>query len=209
MNERWSVAHVDEIPRPGGAARIPLRQHFGILAFGINAWTTEKEGARVIPQHDETPRGHEEIYIVLRGRATFVIDEEEIDAPTGTAICISDPRVLRTAFAREAPLTVLTVGATPGEAFQPSPWELWASECQPLVDAGDDEGAIARCKPLLEQHPNEANLFLHVARCEARVGRHDEAIEHLRKALEIRPMWLYLAELRDFDPIRDDPRFPA
>ena len=55
MSEQgWSIARLDEIERIGGWA--PVRAHFGIEAFGVNAWYGD-EGAAVIPDHEETPRG--------------------------------------------------------------------------------------------------------------------------------------------------------
>lgn len=75
---------------------------------------------------------------------------------------------------------------------------------------GDYERAIEVGEELLARHPDEANVLFNVACCEARVGRRDSALEHLRRALELRPMWLYKArEEQDLDSIRDDPRFPA
>jgi ribonucleotide reductase alpha subunit len=108
----------------------------------------------------------------------------------------------------------ITVGlyedGTPGEIFLSSPWELWAAEVQPVFERGGLEGAIEIAETLLAQHPKEANLLFNLACCETRAGRFDAAVEHLRQALELRPMWLNRArEETDFDAIRDNPRFPA
>jgi hypothetical protein len=53
----------------------PVRHHFGISAFGANAWTAAAEGDRLMPEHRED-EGKEELYVVLRGRARFEIDGE-------------------------------------------------------------------------------------------------------------------------------------
>lgn len=209
MSRGWSTAHLTDIPR-AGSRRTPVRTHFGIRAFGINAFTADVEGGRVIPEHDETPRGHEEVYLVTDGHATFVVDGDEVDAPAGTFLFISDPGLLRTAFARDAPTTVLAVGAAAGRPFEPSAWELWATEAQPACERGDYEGAIEISERLLADHPDEAILLFNLACCESRVGRRDDALAHLARALELRPMWRYKArEESDLDSIRDDPRFPA
>ena len=55
----------------------PLRHHFGISAFGSNAWTAANVGDRLMPEHRED-EGREELYVVLRGRARFEIDGEAL-----------------------------------------------------------------------------------------------------------------------------------
>ena len=62
-----------------------------------------RSGELVIEEHDETgggAGGHEELYVVIAGRATFTLDGESLDAPAGTLVFISDPSVKRKAVAR-------------------------------------------------------------------------------------------------------------
>jgi mannose-6-phosphate isomerase-like protein (cupin superfamily) len=130
MNEqRWSVTHLDEIPPvgepdPGEWLWRPVRSHFGIGAFGVNAWIGRAAGDQVLEEHTETGTGHEELYVVLTGRARFELDGEARDCPAGTFVFIEDPGVRRTAFAEEPGTTVLAVGAKRGETFAPSEWEV-------------------------------------------------------------------------------------
>ena len=60
---------------------------FGIQAFGINAYTAEKAGDVVVEEHDEKgdggAGGHEELYVVVSGRARFTLAGESVDAPAG------------------------------------------------------------------------------------------------------------------------------
>jgi hypothetical protein len=125
----WTVAHVDEIepvgePDPGEWLWRPVRSHFGIGAFGVNAWIGREAGDRVLEEHTETGTGHEELYVVLAGRARFELDGEQLDARPGTFVFVEDPAVKRTAYAEEPGTTVLAVGAKRGEVFTPSKWEL-------------------------------------------------------------------------------------
>ena len=76
----WQVARLDDIERRG--RDIPVREHLGIHAFGINAYTPAEDGT-LINEHDEAGSGQEELYIVLDGKATFEIDGETVDAPAG------------------------------------------------------------------------------------------------------------------------------
>ncbi len=84
------VAHLEEIEGhtvgKDGLLWKPLRHTLGVEAFGINAYTAEQAGDEVVEHHDETKLGHQEIYIVVSGHATFHVNDEEIDAPAGTCV---------------------------------------------------------------------------------------------------------------------------
>lgn len=113
----YAVAHVDEIAEldDGRAPMRAVRHHFGITAFGVNAWIAREPGARVINEHDEAePDSNEELYLVLRGRASFEVDGEQFDAVAGTFVFVR-PGVKRTAFGAEAGTTIIAVGAVAGK----------------------------------------------------------------------------------------------
>ena len=118
----YSAAHLDDIAAEKWPYWAPIRHHFDIRAFGINAWRGA-EGDEVIKRHTETESGQAELYIVLSGRATFTIGEEEVDAPSGTLVYISDAEAERVAFAKEPGTVVLSIGATEGEMYEPSGWD--------------------------------------------------------------------------------------
>ena len=131
MSAGYASASIDEIPTapdgPGPADWKPVRHHFGIEAFGINAWVATEDGQALIEEHDELDEpgtaGHEEVYVITAGRATFTIDGEEVAAPAGTLVAVRDPALKRSAVAEEAGTTVVAVGASPDETFTVSPWE--------------------------------------------------------------------------------------
>jgi hypothetical protein len=107
----------------------PLRHDLGIGAFGVNAWVAKAPGDQAIERHDEAPKkggtnGHEELYVVVSGAARFTVDGEDFDAPAGTLVFVSDPKLTREAIATEPDTTVLVVGAARGVAFEPSDWEV-------------------------------------------------------------------------------------
>src|SRR5688500_18108732 len=98
---RYAVAGLEEIEEltDGREPFRPVRHHFGITSFGVNAWTAREVGDRIINEHDESePGGAEELYLVLRGRATFELDGDRVGAPAGTFV-FAPPGVKRTAFA--------------------------------------------------------------------------------------------------------------
>jgi mannose-6-phosphate isomerase-like protein (cupin superfamily) len=182
----------------------PVRHHFGISAFGTNAWTGENVGDRLMPEHEEDP-GSEELYVVLRGRARFEIGGETVDAPEGTLLFVR-PETNRTAFAEEAGTQVLAVGSTVGEAYHGGGWEVWAP-FHPQFEAGEYEAVIETARETLEASGYAAPLY-NLACCEALLGRKEDAIGHLRTAFEKRPGLRDLAkEDTDLDPLRDEPEF--
>ena len=127
------TAHLDDVPAVVFDSDAepdwkPLRHHLGIGAFGVNAWVAPEAGGQAVERHDEAPEdggtnGHEELYVVVRGHARFTVADEEIDAPEGTLVFISDPALVREAIASEPGTTVLAIGAARGVAFEPSDWE--------------------------------------------------------------------------------------
>ena len=204
---RYAVARLDEIDEitDGREPWRPVRHHFGISAFGVNAWTGKEAGARIINEHDEEGED-EELYVVQSGRARFELDDESVDAPTGTYVFV-EPGVKRTAYAEEPGTTLLAIGAQPGKAYEPSGWELWA-EVGPLYQAGRYEEAADRASALVAAHPEYPMLAYNLACVESLAGRKDDAIEHLRQAAEkSERMREFAAGDSDLDAIRDDPRF--
>ena len=118
----YRTASLDELAAEKWPYWAPIRHHFGIETFGINAWRGRDDGT-VIPEHSETESGAPELYIVIGGHATFAIDGEQIDAPTGTLVWI-EPAATRSATAIEDGTVVLSIGAAaPGEAFTPAGWD--------------------------------------------------------------------------------------
>jgi tetratricopeptide (TPR) repeat protein len=209
---RWEQAHVSEIeavPVPETLQWTPVRRHFGIQAFGVNAYTAAEAGQEVVERHTEEVRGHEELYVVIAGHASFALDGEETDAPTGTAIFVRDPSVERLAVAVEPGTTVLAMGGKPGVPYSPGPWE-WVFVARTMGERGDLDGAIAELEDGLEVHPGHPALLYWLARTEAAAGRQDDALAHLAEAVAKREELGARAWEDDaFAPIRDDPRFPA
>ena len=113
---------IEGIPVFGTLIWKPVRRTLGVTAFGINAYTAANAGDEVVEDHDETPLGHEEIYAVVAGHATFTVDGEEVDAPAGTLVFLDDPKQQRAARAVEAGTTVLAIGGLPG-THETSAWE--------------------------------------------------------------------------------------
>ncbi len=203
----YAVARLDEIDEvtDGRSPWRPVRHHFGITSFGVNAWTGHNAGDRIINEHDEVDE-NEELYFVHQGRATFELDGERVDAPAG-ALVFARPGVKRTAFAEEPETTILALGGTPGQAYEPDGWELWAP-LGALYQAGEYAEAADRGRVLVEAHPEYPALFYNLACVESLAGRTNDALEHLRRSVELSERSrAYAKGDSDFDAIRDEPAF--
>ena len=203
----YAVARLDEIDEvsDGRCPFRPVRQHFGITSFGATAWTARDAGARIINEHDESePDSHEELYLVVRGRAVFELDGDRVDAPAGTFV-FAPPGVKRTAFAEEPETTVIALRGTPGKAYEPDGWELWAP-LNPLYESGEYAEAADRGRQLVEANPQYAGLFYNLACCESLASRTTDALDHLGRAIDRSEQFRsYAKDDSDFAPIRDEP----
>ena len=205
---RYAVARLEEIDEltDGREPFRPVRHHFGITSFGVNAWTAPQVGDRIINEHDESePDSDEELYLVVRGRARFELDGDRVAAPTGTFV-FAPPGVKRTAFAEEPETTIVAVGGVPGKAYEPNGWEIWAP-LGPLYQAGEYAEVADRGREAIEATGYPMPLY-NLACCESLAGRTEDAIEHLRMALGGSEQLRELAkEDSDLDPIRGEPAF--
>lgn len=202
----WKVARLDDIERRG-RSYIPVREHLGIRAFGINAYTPGEDGT-LIGEHDEAGSGQEELYIVLEGSATFEVDGHTLDAPAGTFVLIR-PESRRKATGNG---TVLAVGATPDEAYQAFDWgEAWPFLSDSMRAYGEQRyaDALETVRAGLQQHPDHPGLHYNYA-CFATLAGDtgDETFRHLRRSVELLPRFREQARRDDdFAAIREDPRF--
>ena len=116
MSAAYRITHLDETRRePPWKA---LRHRVGTDALGVDAMVADHVGEPVLDG-----RGHGELYVVLRGAARFTIDDDDLWAPAGTLVVVSDPDAARDAVALEEGTTILAVGPVRAEAFTLSGWE--------------------------------------------------------------------------------------
>jgi hypothetical protein len=201
----YDTVRLEDLRREDGWA--PIRLALDVRSFGINSWAGQAAGDVIIPEHDEVPTGHEELYLVTAGHATFAVAGDEVDAPIGTVVLVRDPALSRGAVAREPGTTVLTVGAKPGEAFVPRAWEADRDVLSHL-EAGRPEEAKRLVTEALDHYEDKGVLLYNLACAEALLGESDEALAHLSEAMASEPSAAAWArEDEDFASIRDDPRF--
>ncbi|HEY0388194.1 MAG TPA: hypothetical protein VGC71_07130 [Gaiellales bacterium] len=212
MSERYRTIAIDDVEPlavVGGTLQWrPLRRTLGVRAFGINAYTAAAAGDEVVEDHTEESLGHEEIYIVLSGRATFTVDGDTFDVPARSLVHLPDPAARRHAVAAEAGTTVLAIGGRPGEGFRPSAWEHYFA-AGAAQQAGDLDRAIELTQRGLEEHPGNVVLLFNAACYRALAGQAGEAVAFLRSAYAADPDRVReFASDPDLDSIRDRPDWP-
>jgi Cupin domain len=204
--EGYEIVSVDDLERYAGwreedPVLRPLRRQVGFRPFGLNCWEANAVGGHVIESHSEAG-GDEELYVVLRGRATFTVAGETIDAPAGTLVHVP-PNTPREAVAAEEGTIVLAAGAKPGEAFEPKGWEDFH-----IAVARYRSGDSAALDDVLALHPDEWQGPYNAACVMALEGAADRAFDYLRRALALEPKAReYAVEDADFESLHGDQRW--
>ena len=113
-----TIVHRDDLERTGSWSLV--RRSLGIASFGVNV--VEIAPGTSIPEHDEVARDQEELFIVLSGDATLVVDGVDHPAPTGTFARV-DPEPRRTVRNDgDGPAEVLIVSAPRTSGYVPTEW---------------------------------------------------------------------------------------
>jgi hypothetical protein len=203
--KRLSLDEIEGIPVFGSLVWKPVRKSLGVTAFGVNAYTAANAGDEVVEDHTEEQLGHEEIYAVVAGHATFTVDGEEVDAPTGTLVYLDDVKQRRSAIAKEPNTTVLAIGGKPG-VHEVSAWEYFFPS-MPHIAAGDYGAARAVLEEALTE--TDAGVVHYQLACvEALDGNKERALAELEIAVGSAERFrAHAAKDDDFASIRDDPRF--
>jgi uncharacterized cupin superfamily protein len=123
MDSGYSIKHRDEFERMAGSGEstwMLARKALGTDCFGYNLVEIGPGGQ--IPEHNEAGSGQVEVYVVLEGEATMVVDGEETPAPAGTFASL-EPSVSRSVHNRsQAPVTALLIGVDPSGNYEPMSW---------------------------------------------------------------------------------------
>jgi hypothetical protein len=203
------VSKADAVAVAGGLYQ-PIRRQLGVRGFGINGYFATNAGDQLIEPHDETGSGsggHAELYLVLSGRARFVVGTSEIDAPEGTIVYVPDPETRREAHAVDGATSAVVVGCSADRELPISPFEFWFVAEGPYNE-GDYDHAIEIVTEGLEHWPEHADLLYQLSCYHALAGRADEAIDYLGRAIARSPGVAEWARGDDdLDSIRDHPRF--
>jgi uncharacterized cupin superfamily protein len=89
----------------------------GVTAWGMNVLEMDA-GCPAYPEHDHVKDGQEEVYVVLRGSATLRCADGEWPLQTGSLVRVG-PETKRKLVPGAEGVTILAIGATPGQAYPP------------------------------------------------------------------------------------------
>jgi uncharacterized cupin superfamily protein len=119
MAEGFTIRHDDELEREYGKW-VLVRRSLGVDAFGINV--VELPPGDSIPEHDETERDQEEVFYVVSGEPTMVVDGVGHALRPGSFVRL-DPSPRRTVRNDgDETVTFMIISAPASSGYEPMGW---------------------------------------------------------------------------------------
>lgn len=181
----------------------PVRRALAATGFGVGAYSAAHAGDVLVGLHDETGLGsnhHEELYVVLAGRAVFELDGRELELGPEELLLV-EPETRRGARAVLDGTTVLVIGGAPG-TVEPAPYEHWYV----ALTADDPRRSAEIATEGLAQFPDHGQLNYQLASFRALAGEPGLAARHLRRAVASDARaWKWLEDDADLDALRSVP----
>jgi mannose-6-phosphate isomerase-like protein (cupin superfamily) len=117
--EPYTLKRVDEMEAHYAGTFKLARAELGVTSFGIQVIDLPAN-LDAYPAHDHTENRQEEVFIVLGGEGELVLDGETLKLEPRTMVRMA-PEVNRKLVTKDSPLSVLALGAVPGEAYEIDP----------------------------------------------------------------------------------------
>lgn len=116
------ATRIEELPYYQGPKAIPgIRFHAAARELGVTAWGMNvleiEAGCAAYPEHDHVKNGQEEVYVVLKGSGTMDAGGDHVELAEGMLVRVG-PSTRRKILPGSQGITVLAIGATPGQAYQ-------------------------------------------------------------------------------------------
>ena len=123
------ILHLSELPetQTSEGRWQALNTPLGIATFGVNAVAMEP-GEQADIEHDESDSQHQEVYVVVAGRAAFSFGAEQVEAGPGDIVAVGDPAETRNFWAIEPGTRIVCFGAGPGAEH---PYGEWIAQDAP------------------------------------------------------------------------------
>lgn len=116
--EPLTIRSIEELERSGSWAL--ARRSLGVSAFGLNV--VDIAAGESIPDHDETGRDQEEVFLTLSGTPTLVVDGADHALPEGTFARLSPEPVRTVRNDGDVAARVLIMSAPRTSGYEPMEW---------------------------------------------------------------------------------------
>jgi hypothetical protein len=185
----WRAVGLDDIEqlswRDTDLVWLPLRWALDTRIAGFSAYIAQHTGQTIVEPHTESGdgRGHEELYVVLRGAVEFRLGESQLDVAAGGFVLIRDPSVRRSAVALVPDTAVLAIGDEP--RFEPAIGE-WIERARAYAST-EPARAWAVVDELRQEHSPNPGVDIAEAIVATRCGERDRARAALARVLLERP----------------------
>jgi uncharacterized cupin superfamily protein len=114
----FKLAHRDDCETAGNWQLV--RRTLELRAFGINV--VEIPPGEQIPEHDEAARDQEEVFYVLGGSPTLIIDGDNHPMHVGTFARLDPVHSRAVRNSGEEPASVLIISAPRSSGYEPMDW---------------------------------------------------------------------------------------
>ena len=116
--EPLTICHLDDLEKNGSWGLV--RRTLDLSAFGVNV--VDIAAGDSIPEHDETGRDQEEVFLTLAGSPTLVVDGTDHPLPTGTfaRLDVAPRRTVRNDGGEPARVLIMSAPRTSG--YEPMSW---------------------------------------------------------------------------------------
>lgn len=117
------LVHLSDVPEHAIADGRwqPLNHRLGIRNFGVNAVVMDP-GEDADIAHTESDSQHQEVYVVVAGRAAFRLGDQDVEAGPGDVVAVPDPAERRDYRALEPGTRIVCFGAGPGAEHDFGAW---------------------------------------------------------------------------------------
>jgi uncharacterized cupin superfamily protein len=114
----FTILQIDEVESSGNW--LLARRSLGLTAFGMNI--VDIAPGEQIPEHDETERDQQEVFVVVTGEPSIVIDGQAHELSAGCMARL-DPHLTRTVVnTGKEPARVLIISAPQTSGYEPMEW---------------------------------------------------------------------------------------
>jgi uncharacterized cupin superfamily protein len=114
-----TIKHDEDLERAYGKW-VLVRRSLGIGSFGINA--VELPPGQSIPEHDESGRAHEEVFLVLDGDAIMVVEGVDHPLRRGSYARLDPARRRTVRNDSDSVARVLIISAPISSGYEPMDW---------------------------------------------------------------------------------------